>query len=90
MIARIDAQRHLDRPETAGERLFMTNTATLAVSGTVRGEVVPPAGLTILVWTCRCHGYAYSHPSCCLHTDCKNLIPPPELKGHNASGEGRP
>jgi len=34
------AERHLDRPETAGERLAMTGYAQPAVSGTVRGEVV--------------------------------------------------
>jgi hypothetical protein len=32
--------------------------------------------LELLYWTCRCHGYRYSFPGACLHTDQSNLIPP--------------
>jgi len=66
-----------------------TPTMIAAPSGTVRADVVPRSCLTLLVWTCRCHGWAYSHPSCCLHTSRENLIPPPELKRHNVRVTGR-
>jgi len=50
---------------------------------TVQADVVPNAGLRLLVWTCRCHGWAYCDPACCKHTTADNLIAPPELQGYN-------
>lgn len=39
-------------------------------------KVEKKTGLEILVWTCKCHGWKYSSPACCLHTARENLIPP--------------
>ena len=60
----------------------MSATPKHPISPDVRGAhsldrlVGPPRGLVQLVWRCRCHGWAYCHPSCCLHTEESNLIPP--------------
>lgn len=44
----------------------------------------PEGALVILTWKCKCHGWLYSHPNCCKHTDVSNLIPPGTWPGgHN-------
>lgn len=56
--------------------------------GDARWDKPPEGALSILTWKCKCHGWLYADPNCCLHTDASNLIAP-EMSQSNDQGQGR-